>query len=473
MLEPCLLEVFAPMKLTHALLLSIPLAALAVTDARDAAACGGCFVPPLDNTQVSGHRMLLSISQDETTLWDQIVYSGNPSEFAWVLPTKGTVEVGLSSDALFAFLEDRTRVTVAAPPLNCPPPPGCWGAEDGGFGSSGSASGAGGAGGGVTVVAEEVVGPYETVQLSSQDPAALKNWLLQHKYNIPADIAPVVDAYVKEGFNFLALKLVPGQGIESMRPVRVTSQGATPVLPLRMVAAGTGAITPITLWVAAEGRYNTTNFPWFTVDPTAIVWNWDKQDSNYADLKQAGFDANQGKGWLVEYARPTSPFDISDALMQVASSMPELSGYGDAMGMGALAEAQADMDKLFGKLNQSQVWVSRMHGELSRKSLAADLQLGAAMPQDEVSNFIQATKTTGTTPACQVWPPCPESGSGGFGAGGSGTGGLWGGFGSGNKGSSSSGGCTVSGNADAPTALVMMGLGLGLSLVRRRRRTYR
>src|SRR4051812_6395148 len=131
------------MKLTHALLLAVPVAALALTDARDAAACGGCFVPPEESTQVTGHRMLLSVSPTETTLWDQISYTGNPSSFAWILPTKGIVEVGLSSDALFAFVEQATTVNVAPPPLNCPgPPDGCYygGAEDG-FGASAGAGG--------------------------------------------------------------------------------------------------------------------------------------------------------------------------------------------------------------------------------------------------------------------------------------------------------------------------------------------
>jgi len=49
--------------------------------------------------------MILSISQDRTTSWDQITYAGAPSSFAWVLPIKGQVEVGLSSDALFGTLD--------------------------------------------------------------------------------------------------------------------------------------------------------------------------------------------------------------------------------------------------------------------------------------------------------------------------------------------------------------------------------
>src|SRR4051812_47477010 len=87
---------------------------------REAAACGGCFVQQQENTQVTGHEMILSISKTQTTLWDQIKYSGNPSSFAWVLPVKGTVELGVSSDALFQNLAVETQVTVESPQIQCP-----------------------------------------------------------------------------------------------------------------------------------------------------------------------------------------------------------------------------------------------------------------------------------------------------------------------------------------------------------------
>ena len=50
--------------------------------AGDAAACGGCFPPqPPPGEPVSlvtDHRMILSVSQKQTTLYDQIQYSGSP-----------------------------------------------------------------------------------------------------------------------------------------------------------------------------------------------------------------------------------------------------------------------------------------------------------------------------------------------------------------------------------------------------------
>ena len=74
---------------------------------RDAAACGGCFTPPPPPMEtetesvITDEKMILSISMNQTTLYDQINYSGSPSSFAWVLPIKGAVTVGLSADVLF------------------------------------------------------------------------------------------------------------------------------------------------------------------------------------------------------------------------------------------------------------------------------------------------------------------------------------------------------------------------------------
>src|SRR5262245_15072489 len=160
--------------LRHTLVFFAPLVAVTVMSARDASACGGCFVPPDANTQVTGHRMVLSVSPTETTLWDQIVYSGDPESFAWVLPTKGVVEIGISSDLLFNTLAFLTDPQIIPPYINCPNSCVYEGVPGG---NSATAAGAGGSAGGVEVIAQEVVGPYETVQLSASDPTALQTWL--------------------------------------------------------------------------------------------------------------------------------------------------------------------------------------------------------------------------------------------------------------------------------------------------------
>ena len=60
------------MKLFRSLLLSLPLVGVALLAPRAAQACGACFVPPDENTQVTGHRMIFSTSMQQTTLYDQI-----------------------------------------------------------------------------------------------------------------------------------------------------------------------------------------------------------------------------------------------------------------------------------------------------------------------------------------------------------------------------------------------------------------
>ncbi len=387
------------MKLLRAFVLSLPLVALATLHAPDAEACGACLIQQDETTQVTSHRMILSVSNVSTTLWDQIAYAGEPSSFAWVLPIKGQVDIGLSSDALFENLEQETRVQVRSPSIFCDP--GC---VDGLPGGGAVSSGTGG--GGVIVIAQEVVGPYATVQLSSQDPNALKNWLTTNGYAIPQDLAPIIDAYVKEGFDFLALKLVPGQGVDSMRPVRVTSPGASPTLPLRMVAGGTGATTPITLFVVGEGRYEPTNFPSFLIEDQDLVWNWDTQSSNYKDLRQAQFTASNGKAWQVETSTPFPKSLLEYTLTGLVNDDPNNSGYGDPVGTDAKDNLTEDLAALWGTIPDQGVWVTRLYGELSRAALASDLSLGAAADQSQVLRYLNAEKSVGTPPACP--PPAPS-----------------------------------------------------------------
>ena len=221
-----------------ALGLGLTAAGIACSFERDAKACGGCFHPPSQvASDITDERMLLSVSPTQTTLYDQISYSGSPTSFAWVLPIHGTVQVGLSADVLFDSVDVLTQTTIQAPAPQCPAPPAdCASLANGG--TAGFGGGSGSSGGGlaspptVTVTKQENVGPYETVQLHATDSSALNNWLTQNGFSIPADVTPVVDEYVTEGFDFLAMKLLPGAGVQStdalhgVRVKRVESCGA-------------------------------------------------------------------------------------------------------------------------------------------------------------------------------------------------------------------------------------------------------
>ena len=278
---------------------------------RSASACGGCFVPPRPPTQVASditdERMLLAVSPTQTTLYDQIRYSGSPESFAWVLPIHGTVTVGLSADVLFDSFDVMTATQINPPPSSCPTPPSCGGSggclASGGSASFAAASDNGGAGGaepgGVTVTKQENVGPYDTVQLHASDSSALNNWLTANNFEIPPAVTPVLDEYVAEGFDFLAMKLLPNEGVTSMRPVRISSPGASFSLPLRMAAIGTGTTVGITIWVVSDGRYEPQNFPFYHIDDSALIWDWQASSSNYTTLRASNEAALADQGWEI------------------------------------------------------------------------------------------------------------------------------------------------------------------------------
>jgi hypothetical protein len=362
--------------------------------------------------------MVMSIGMNQSTLYDQIEYSGSPESFAWVLPTKGEVDIGVSSDLIFNQLGFDSQVTVAAPPLECPSY-NCGYPDSSADGVAAGSSGSGdGEFAGVDVIAQEVVGPYETVQLASTDPEALATWLKDHGYNIPKDIEPLVGTYVQEGFNFLAVKLVPGEGVQSMQPIRITTKGSAVALPLRMVAAGTGALTTITLYVLGEGRWDTNNFPGFTVKPSDVKWDYNIDRSNYTELRAAGYAASKGYGWLTESARQYSTFAFRSSIENVFSFRgPAVAGYPGEYEV-ALMAMNNDLDTLFAGMAENSVWLTRLRAELPREALGTDLVLKAADAQDEVATYIQTTKYIGEPPACPPPPPgCEEDGTGSGGDG--------------------------------------------------------
>ncbi len=397
------------------LLIALLTAAAVVVTERPAEACGGCFVPPEDATVVTDHRMILSVTQGQTTLYDQIRYRGLPGEFAWVLPIAGEAEVGLSADTLFSVLGGFTQTQIVAPPRNCPPPPNC---------NQRSADGKDSAGGGlngapappqdpgVTVTREETVGPYATVQLQSENAEALNQWLAANGFSIPNDIKPVVAAYVKEHFNFLAMKLRPGASVQSMRPVRVTTRGPATVLPLRMVSAGTGAVVGITLWTVAQGRYEPTNFPLFSVKQEELSWDWNASTSDFKQLRELRAAPLAGRGWELESSFGLSVPRIRQAV-QFAGQQAGPQSTGDYTpippsegkpGKTADEVRLEDLNTLFGNIT-TEIRVTRFRSDIVHAALSEDLVLAAPQDQSVLSN-VRLVKKEKNEPTCPVYDGC-------------------------------------------------------------------
>ncbi|UQA54772.1 DUF2330 domain-containing protein [Polyangium aurulentum] len=432
-----------------------------LTLAGDAEACGACLVPASDNTVVTGHRMALSISTKQTVLWDQIQYDGAPENFAWVLPVKPGAVIEVSSDAWFETLDAATTAQVFAPPINCGSggvsSPGC-GAQ---FDAAGEFGGTGGLGPQVQVVHRGTVGPYETVTLSTETPGVLNDWLDKAGYEIDPASQPVVDAYVKEGFDFIALKLQPNKDVSEMKPVRVVQPGASPALPLRMVAIGTGANVAITLFVIGEGRWEAKNFTNAVTPIDLLAWDFKDQSSNYGTLRQKALEQNGGATWLTAFAQPgallsplQAPFtggtrnysasgnfgdfvdtiaaayvqrgvaNDEETITECTAVFPQIAQSSQAVvdpcppgkpsddpSCGAVGASEIDARSLacgllddvgvaLTGMHPKDVWVTRLEANLPRAALATDLVVQAAASQETVDNLMQARSGKNTEELC-------------------------------------------------------------------------
>lgn len=424
----------------------VALAAVLLTDATPAAACGGCFHPPEGNpTAVDAHRMVLTVSPEGTTLWDQIVYTGDPEEFAWVLPVAGMAAVELADNGFFEALSSETLITLRAPApprLTCDDP--CNGLGPFGFAASAGAPRRESDGMPVTVFHQGVVGPYETATIGSEDPAALIDWLQANGYAVDDSMLPVIDHYVDQHMSFAVLRLRPGADIDRMQPVRITTPGLSTTLPLRMVRAGVDIDLDLELFVFAESRMEASNFGNAEVDRAAVTYDWAARTFDYDQRFDDALFAGEGIGtnWVTEYAQPVT-------------SWTRLETYTSRGSDGSVNSAAEDVAVVRAAL-PSDAYLTRLRTRLTTNDLSEDLTLRMSEGED-IGTLVVVTRELNRTPE----PECPTVcvAGGGTEPAGSVT-----------RGAGSSYRCSTGpGRSDAPVSLVLGAL--GLVLVARRRRS--
>jgi len=341
-------------------------------------ACGGCFSPPASPTGtvsvVNAHRMAFLSSPSGSILWDQIQYTGSPTDFVWVLPVAGTPTVEVGDNGFFESLVSATNIRLVAPTpprTSCPPAycsRGCSGigcsAPAGPFQTDAAISLADG-GPTVQVFHEGVVGPYDTATIGSTDPMALVGWLQAHGYEVPDAMLPTIEHYTSLGMNFIALRLAPRVGIERMAPVRVAFPGLALTLPLRMIAAGVGSEVSLELFVFAEARMEAASFPNAEVDRAAITFDWASRTFDYDARFEDALFAGSGtqSNWVTEYAQ--------------APPLASLAAYTSGVGADRHSAA-ADMALVMAALPNARL--TRLRTRLAASQLSEDLVLASASP---------------------------------------------------------------------------------------------
>jgi hypothetical protein len=113
---------------------------------------------------------------------------------------------------------------------------------------------AGGAPGGVSVLGRSIIGGYDVAQLKADDVSALQTWLDENGYSAPSGAAPILRAYIDEGWKFVAVKLAPNQKADgALAPLRMAFDSREIVYPMRLGALADRPLD-VLLYVLAEHR---------------------------------------------------------------------------------------------------------------------------------------------------------------------------------------------------------------------------
>jgi MYXO-CTERM domain-containing protein len=275
----------------------------------EAHACG-CFAPPDPSVPIvqAGEAIAFHMEDGKVTAHIQIAYRGKAEEFGWLLPLDGLPTLGVGTDELFVQLISTTQPVYrlqAEYNGNCPFDPN---RGSGGFGdSAGSPSneddgGGGGGGDGYDpLVIRDSVGPYDYAVLRADQKQPMLDWLDENQFFVPAGTDDVVDAYIRPGAYFLALKLLKGNDAGDIQPVVVQYESALPMIPIVLTSVAADPDMPILVWVLGESRAIPRNFYHTEINDAEL--NWLGFADNYLSVINDAVDEADGHhSFVTEYA---------------------------------------------------------------------------------------------------------------------------------------------------------------------------
>jgi hypothetical protein len=124
---------------------------------------------------------------------------------------------------------------------------------------------------GVSVLDRQVAGVFESTTVSAKDPEALATWLKTNGYRLPESARPVIEAYVRDGWVFVASRVrreVTFGGPHALHPLVFTFATAKPVYPLRLTGVDNGPLK-VELFVLGPARARVPGFEVVDARPTA------------------------------------------------------------------------------------------------------------------------------------------------------------------------------------------------------------
>jgi hypothetical protein len=338
-------------------------AALALSAApRDAAACGGffCSRSPVDQT---AEHILFTINDDQTvTAYVQIRYVGDKDDFAWIVPVPGLPK--LSAD-----FPDMALQSLAA---NTDPRYYKYSCAQRNFSAAGSAPSAAGAAdnshSGVTVLATQAVGPFQTTTLSATGADVLVQWLGDNGYRLTDKMIPLLKPYVEGGMNFVALKLQADKAVTDIKPLGMTYDGNKPMIPIRLTAIAAQPEMGIVTWILADKKWAPENYIDLKIPDSLIQFDQYGSQNNYLALVSSETDKVGGQAFVTEYAKPTTE------LLNLAQQQSFVQG------------PQADARNALLPLLQKFPYITRLYARMSAEEMTDDPTFMVSSHPGDVNN---------------------------------------------------------------------------------------
>jgi MYXO-CTERM domain-containing protein len=367
---------------------SVAVGAMALGIPGEASACGGffCSSSPVDQT---AEHILFTVNPDSVTAIVQISYQGDRDNFAWIVPVPGRPEL----DTTFPELAFRALDMATQPQYTRQT---CF---RGGFGFGGIPTAApsadAGGNGGVTVVAREVVGPYDTVTLSGTSADVLVEWLQNNGYRITEKMVPVIAPYVADGMLFVALRLTPQSNVTDIKPLSMTYPGSQPMIPIKLTAVAAQPEMGLIAYVVSNMKYAPDNYVNLEVPDKLIEFNQFGFQTNYLSLVSMLSDKVGGQAFVTEYAKPTSTL-----VQQIeASNLPPPEIQPEA------APAREALLRVLGGGS----FTTRMYARMSAEEMLDDPRFRVASDQAEVDNIHDLTDPNFDPNTCVGEPPPPTN----------------------------------------------------------------
>jgi hypothetical protein len=238
------------------------LVTLAGNVAAPAWACAcGAYIPDANGPQVVDEKALITWDGTSQDIVMGLGVNGTSEKAAWIMPVPSEAQVSLAERGVFERLSFLTRPRYEYRDSWWP----SLGFLDRGDGAGAPGSPAGG----IEVRGQQRIGPFDVTRLGGDDPQAVAKWLGEHGFPKPATLDQDLAPYVQQGWEIVAVQLVPAEGDElggQLQPLRLRFASDEVVYPMRLSKAAERE-QAVQLYVLADHRMDPKTVPSQTYDP--------------------------------------------------------------------------------------------------------------------------------------------------------------------------------------------------------------